>query len=209
MANSKNRCLGCRELVPVAELKQYPVGKFCKDKDCAIEYAFKPPPDNAQKVRKLRDKEHALMKKVVNDSSLTRQHGLTQKAFNKLRKLQEFKWFADRNIEPYCISCRKENMDWCCGHFQSAGHQGAIRYDEKNTYLQCNRHCNLALSSNREGNKYSCGYKKGLMLRFGAGDGSAIIEYCERDRIKKWECSELIEMRKAFSKEMKQLEIEL
>ena len=141
----------------------------------------------------------------MNDTDLTKQHALTQKAFNKLRKLQEFKWFRDRGIEPHCISCGKTNMDWCCGHYKSRGHQGALRYDEKNTYLQCNRYCNLALSANISGNKTTHGYKLGLILRFGHALANDINEYCERDRIKKWECSELIEMRKAFNKEIKQL----
>jgi hypothetical protein len=204
MATKKNQCTGCKKRFIAVDMIKKPVGKFCTIK-CMLAYALKPPLDNAKKVERLRDKEHALRKKVMNDTDLTKQHKLTQDVFNRLRKLQEFKWFADRNIEPYCISCEKTNMDWCCGHYASRGSQGALRYDLKNTYLQCNRACNCSLSANMDGNKHSIGYRLGLLRRFGDAEGMRIIKYCTRDRIKKWECQELIEMRAAFNVEIKQL----
>ena len=94
-------------------------------------------------------------------------------------------------------------MDWCCGHFKTRGSQGNLRYDEKNTYLQCNKFCNMSLSGNINGNKTTRGYISGLFERFGDGANS-IIEYCETNtQTKKWTGQELEQMRKEFNLEIK------
>ena len=142
---------------------------------------------------------------VAND--LAHQKKLTQNVFNKLRKLEEFEWFASRGLEPECISCGKKNMDWCCSHLKTVASQGALRYDRDNTKLACNRYCNKALSGNINGNKTSRGYLVGLAERFGEDEAKRIIEYCEIDRIKSWSCEELIEMRRAMSVEIRLYEI--
>ena len=97
-------------------------------------------------------------------------------------------------------------MDWCCGHFKTRGSQRELAYDEKNTYLQCNRYCNKGLSGNINGNKTTRGYLQGLRDRFGEREAQGIIEYCEQKRVKKWTCEELIEMRKKFNAEIRRLE---
>jgi hypothetical protein len=130
---------------------------------------------------------------------------LTQTVFNRLRKLQEYEWFADKGLEPECISCGKKNMDWCCSHLKTVGSQGALRFDKDNTKLACNRYCNKALSGNINGNKTSRGYLKGLHERFGEEEANRIIEYCNQDRVKTWECNELISMRKAFNKQIREI----
>ena len=132
MATKRNKCVGCKNRFIAVDMIVTQVGKFCTDQ-CRRDYGIDKADKIIAKLRAKKDKEHLLRKKVMNDSDLTRQHALTQKVFNKLRKLQEFKWFTDRNIEPYCISCGKTNMDWACGHYKSRGHQGALRYDLKNT----------------------------------------------------------------------------
>jgi len=125
------------------------------------------------------------------------QHKLTKPVFNRLRVLEEKLWFSKRGIEPYCISCGKEGMDWCCGHYRTVGHQGNLRYDPRNCYIQCNWACNKNLSGNIEGNKHSHGYKKGLILRFGQAEGQSIIDYCERSTTPaKWDWYELQEFRR-------------
>jgi len=143
---------------------------------------------------------------VLHQSIFLLQHDLTQTVFNKLRVLQEKKWFTDKGLEPECISCGKQNMDWCCGHFKSRGAQSNLRYDEVNTYLQCNRYCNMGLSGNIEGNKTTRGYKVGLTERFGDSDASYIVEYCESNTaVRKWTGEELQEMRKTFNLQIKQI----
>ena len=188
----------------IREFIKTPAGVFCSF-DSAIEYALKNKAKGAEIKRKDADKKHAVKKKAFRLSDTKLQHDLTQAAFNKLRVLQEKKWFADRGLEPECISCGKQNMDWCCGHFKSRGAQGNLRYDEKNTYLQCNRYCNMALSGNIAGNKTTRGYAAGLLVRFGEAS-KGIIEYCESNTaVRKWTGEELQEMRKSFNLQIKEL----
>jgi len=200
------KCKQCG--VRSAEGRQYPIGWLCSDKcrDILIKQQWQKDHDKlcqkAHKEKVARDK--AFKKKVVTHD-VSYQLKVTQAVFNRLRKLQEYKWFADRGLKPYCISCGKEDMDWCCGHFKTVGSQGALRFDEMNTYLQCNRYCNSGLSANINGNKTTHGYIKGLEIRFGKNKAQEIIDYCEIDRTKKWTGEELISMRKLFNKEIKEL----
>jgi hypothetical protein len=146
-------------------------------------------------------------KKEFNRKDLGWQHKNTQPVFNRMRVIEELKWFNDAGIEPTCISCGKINMDWCCGHFKTVGAQGILRYDRNNTYLQCNRYCNMGLSGNIAGNKNTRGYKQGLIDRFGKNEAAKIFDYCEQNNnAKKWEWQELEEMRMNFFKRIKELE---
>lgn len=159
-----------------------------------------------QKHAKKMKQQHAIEKKVFNDNDLNKQLRLTQKAFNHLRRLQELAWFKARGLEPECISCGKQNMDWCCGHFKTVGAQGALRFDEMNTYLQCNRYCNMGLSGNISGNKNTRGYKVGLAERFGPKMARKILRYCSsKTAARKWTCDELRVMRKSFNEGIRDL----
>jgi hypothetical protein len=195
-----------------AKLKQ----KTCANKGCKVKFTQfnsiqtwcspKCGQEMAQSKVKVNYKaETNRLKKDYYDKDLNHQKKLTQDVFNKLRKLQEFEWFADRGLEPECISCGKKNMDWCCGHLKTVASQGALRFDKINTYLQCNRYCNKALSANLNGNRTTRGYLVGLAERFGDVEAKRIIEYCNVDKIKTWECDELIAMRKEMSKEIRRL----
>lgn len=205
MANSKKRCKQCREYYPANEMIKLPAGTFC-----TIEHATEFAQDKAKKDReKQRENKHKELKKKVKREDIGHQKDLTQRVFNKLRVLQELKWFKERGIEPECISCGKQNMDWCCGHFKTRGSQSNLRYDPKNTYLQCNRYCNSALSGNIEGTKTTRGYKQGLIERFGEEKASEIFEYCKTNTApRKFSSDELIEMRKDFNRQIKELENE-
>lgn len=153
--------------------------------------------------------ETTRLRNKANGDNVNYQHGLTQTVFNKMRRLEELKWFHDRGLNPVCISCGKENMDWCCGHLKTVSAQGNLRYDTMNTYLQCNRYCNMGLSGNIEGNKTTRGYKKGLLERFGDIEGQRILDYCDtHTEVKKWQCDELIERRQFFNKRIRELESE-
>ena len=124
-----------------------------------------------------------------------------------MRVLEEMLWFEMVGLEPTCISCNKPNMDWCCGHFKTRGAQPELRYDRKNTYLQCNKYCNSSLSGNIEGNKNTRGYKQGLIDRFGEAEAAEIVEHCENfTLLDKWSWQELEAMRKQFNKKIRLLE---
>lgn len=135
------------------------------------------------------------------------QHKLTQKAFNRMRVLEEMEWFRTRGLEPECISCGKTRMDWCCGHFKTVGGHGELRYDRMNTHLQCNRNCNMALSGNINGNKTSRGYLQGLYDRYGGEQAREIIDACETatDR-KPWTWETLESIRVKFNAKIRRME---
>ena len=198
MSNSKKRCRNCKSYKLTDSMVNINGAYFC-DINGATSYAFK----NKEKGKKIK---YNTQKKNLQLSDTKKQHELTQKAFNKLRVLQEIKWFKDRGREPECISCGKANMDWCCGHFKTRGSQGGLRYDVKNTFLQCNRYCNMGLSGNISGNKDTRGYIQGLHDRFGEDEAKAIIDYCETNTgVKKWTGEELSALRKDINKQIKEL----
>ena len=190
----KHRCKVCKgEYVKQTSLQQW----------CSPSCGFKL---SQIKLQKKQNDKHKELKKKVNRENTRHQHKLTQAAFNKLRVLEELQWFKERGLEPECISCGKVKMDWCCGHFKTRGAQSGLRYDKRNTFLQCNRYCNMALSGNIEGNKTTRGYKKGLIERFGEKEGNSIIEYCESATAPvDWSGEELIEFRKNINKKIREL----
>ncbi len=188
------RCKVCKSKFEA----KYFLQKACLNPACLAEWARL---DREQKA----DKAHKQKKKEFKLSDVGHQHDLTQPVFNRLRVAEEKLWFTSRGLEPECISCGKTNMDWCCGHFKTRGSQGGLRYDRKNTFLQCNRYCNMGLSGNISGNKNTRGYIQGLHDRFGE-EANSIIEYCETNtKPKKWTGEEIQEMRKEFSRQLKDL----
>lgn len=205
---NKRKCIFCKEFKAREDGLITPIGFFCNidhaarharnKQNAAMERQLKKAKANQRK----KDRER---KKVFKDNDIKHQHRLTQSVFNRLRVLQEIKWFVDKGLIPECLSCGKKR-DFCCGHFKTRGSQGNLRYDTTNTFLQCNRYCNMALSGNIEGNKNTRGYKKGLIERFGAEKAKEIIEYCETNaQSKKWSGLELKELRKKFNKQIREL----
>jgi len=155
-----------------------------------------------KKVKAIEVKANKKALTELNKRSLKWQHKQTQPVFNKLRRLQEFKWFNDRGLEPVCNSCQKPlgNDQWCNGHLVSVGSNGRLRYDFKNSYLQHNHRCNQNLSGD------AVNFKKGLIARFGEDEGQAIIDYCETNNkpIKRtWQ--DLEGLRSTFNKLIKEL----
>lgn len=198
------KCKWCKERVEPNTGAQFPSGFFCSF-DHAIKFA-------KGKAEKKRSETVKACNKAFKDHVLTNdrpyQLRLTQKAFNHMRRLEELKWFSDRGQEPTCISCGGElgGDQWANGHLRSVGAQGALRFDKRNSYLQHNRRCNMALSGDIEGTKSTRGYKQGLLDRFGDKEGQAIIDYCEsQNDIVKWDCEQLVEMRKEFNANIRDL----
>ena len=126
----------------------------------------------------------------------------TQDIFNKMRRLEELVWFAERGIEPYCISCQQPlgNDQWCCGHFKTRKARSDLAFDRKNTYLQHNVRCNQHLSADIEG------YKYGLAYRFGEEEAKSIIDYCEvHQKTPKRTPDDWKAMKKEFNAEIRRL----
>ena len=195
MANAKRKCAfhgkRIRDYIVVNNMA------FCSY-ESAAKWGYANKAKGAKKRRVVNKK--ALVE--LNKTSLKYQHKLTQPIFNKLRRLQEFKWFSDRGLEPVCISCQKPlgNDQWCNGHFKSVGGNGRLRYDFMNSYLQHNKNCNMHLSGDVKR------YEPGLITRFGEDEGSKIIAYCEENNspIKRtWQGIEALRI--SFNKQIKEL----
>lgn len=198
------RCAVCKEMYTPKRIG-LKVTKVCLNAGCVLDYA------QGIKTKEF-DKETRRKKKEFYGKDLSWQKEQCQKVFNKLRRLQELKWFADRGLEPTCISCGKPKGGdiWCNGHLKTVGAQGGLRFDPMNSYLQHNRRCNSDLSGDIYGTKTTHGYIQGLKNRFGEEEAARIIEYCETNtQIVKWTCEELETMRKEWNKEIRNLEKEL
>jgi len=226
MANSKKRCTGCKKYFPADhEGSISPGPNFFHNRRCALahldklqdkrsNYAISAEQRWAIEAKKKAaakrkaDKQSSKELRDFNRKDVRWQHKLTQKAFNRMRVLEEMKWFSDRGLEPTCISCNKPNMDWCCGHLKTVGAHGSLRYNRYNTKLQCNRYCNKGLSGNINGNKNTRGYMQGIIERFGYEIGGDIIDCCDQDTMpRKWQWEELEQMRAEFNKRIRELEI--
>ena len=201
MATKTNKCTFCKARFPTDMMTSTPAGRFCTHEH-AIAYAQAYRDKAMAKHVEKQRKEHRKAKRDNDRTNLNWQHEKTQKAFNKMRRLEEFKWFADRGLEPVCISCSRElgGDQWCAGHYKTRGAQSGLRYDPMNVYLQHNVHCNRELSGDIAGTKTTHGYKKGLIIRFGDEEGQRIIDYCERNTdTVKWCWQELEEMRSEYA----------
>jgi hypothetical protein len=170
---------------------------------CARKVARKQIEKKAEKAAKQARAE----RREFNRRDLNWQHKQCQRVFNRMRVLEELQWFRERGMEPECISCGKTHMDWCCGHFKTRGAQSNLRYDRRNTFLQCNKYCNESLSANIEGTKTTRGYKQGLVDRFGKAEARRIIDHCETNTAPvKWDWQELEALRKQWSQRIRDLE---
>lgn len=214
----KLKCCYCKERFPKETMIKLPIGNVCTH-----EHAIAKANEVQEKARKKAqakakaDKaksEKADRKQAVDArrKKLGWQHKQTQKAFNKMRVLEELVWFQEHGQEPSCISCGKPkgNDLWSCGHFKTVGSQSILRYDVRNSFLQHSYNCNRCLSGDIYGTKATRGYINGLLERFGEVEGQAIIDYCKTTTgSPKWTWQELEEMRAGFRVRIKELEEKL
>jgi len=204
---STYKCTGCKSRFPKPPGFTAPAGNFhtyC----CATEYGYRAAVKLRKKKEQQAKKEHTAAKKNLKRNDVRHQHKLTQKVFNRMRVLQELKWYSDRELPPRCISCQGllGNDQWCCGHFKTT-HNSVLRYDPHNTYLQHNQRCNMRLSGDIAGTHNTMGYKKGLIVRFGNSAAQIVIDYCDNtNTVRKWTCEELIANRKRYNKTIRELE---
>ncbi len=208
------KCAVCGEIYTPVRIN-LKLTKVCMNPGCILDYAQGIRAKEQRKLERKQKKEVKANKVALiefNKKDLSWQHKQCQTVFNKLRRLQEFKWFYDRGLEPTCISCGKPkgNDTWCNGHFKTRGAQSGLRYDPMNSYLQHNYHCNQNLSGDIYGTKTTHGYIQGLKNRFGEEEAQKIIDYCETNtKIVKWTWEQLEQMRKEWNKEIRQLEKQL
>lgn len=187
MANSKSRCLHCREYHPADSVLRLPAGSFC-----SLQHAVDYGRAKAQKAReKAQIKAQKAQKAKVKEGDIRHQHKLTQSIVNRLCLLLD-------SGKP-CISCGRPDQGGRlrnAGHFKSRGANSALRYDLLNLHGQCT-YCNLYNSGAIEG------YRQGLLERY----GSAILDYLDTaPRVRAWTAQELIQMRSEVAEEIRRLE---
>jgi len=187
MANSRTRCLHCREYFPAESVLRLPAGSFCTYQH-AIDYGL-------TKSKKAKEKAqataHKIYKAQVKQNDMRHQHKLTQSTVNRLCLVLD-------QGKP-CISCGRPDQGGRmrnASHFKSRGSNSYLRYDLRGLHASCVP-CNLYQSGNIEG------YRSGLIERY----GSAIVDYLDTaPRVKAWTAPELIQMRSEVSEEIRRLE---
>lgn len=101
-----------------------------------------------------------------------------------------------------CISCqeRKPVERMHAGHFLSAGHHGAVRFDERNVHGQCH-HCNTFLHGN------ILGYQEGLIAKIGI---KAVQELKQKSQMRgfRWDRFALIDLITTYQHQVKNYEHE-
>lgn len=132
----------------------------------------------------------------------TEQIELTQKAFNKVIKLEELYRCQVLGEQPKCISCSKpwtpfDNHDFAAGHWHSRGARSDLAMSNINVFLQCNKRCNSVMSANKSGDMGTHGYDKGLVMRFGQDGFDALDNKLAKVRIlPKWSLEDYATLRK-------------
>lgn len=114
------------------------------------------------------------MIKVKRQIPLPRLKQKAQDAFNK--------WIRERDKDKGCISCGADVSE--AGHYFSAGHYSALRFNEVNTNGQCTR-CNCFLSGNL------IRYRQGLVKRYGEKKVNELENSIAIRTVKKWSRFEL------------------
>jgi hypothetical protein len=189
MATKKNKCCGCKGRFLVETMLRKPIGMFCTEK-CMLEYAFKPPPDNAEKVRKLAKKEDNLRKKVFYASDLKTRKSAAKKACHSYIKA--------RDIGNLCICCgRNLGKNYDSGHFLESGNNPKIRYDEDNIHSQ-SVHCNQYKGGD------SGDYRVNLIKKIGV-DRVERLEDLKGGTVKRT-CEDYKDIEEYFKTKLKQLE---
>jgi len=187
MANSKFRCLHCREYFQSDSVLRFPAGSFC-----SLQHAVDYGRAKAQKAKEKAQKAtHKAQKAQVKAGDIRHQHKLTQSTVNRLCLILD-------QGKP-CISCGRPDQGGRmrnASHFKSRGANSFLRYDLRGLHASCVP-CNLYQSGNIEG------YRSGLLERY----GSAIVDYLDTaPRVKAWTAPELIQMRSEVSEEIRRLE---
>ena len=169
MANSKRKCKHCKEYV--TEWIELPVGVFC-NRESAIEWSTAKRVKDSEKAIKKRNTAFKKEFQKTDKKYRSEQIDLTQRAFNKVIKLEELWRCAITGDQPACISCSKpwtpfDNADFAAGHWHSRGARSDLGMNNLNVYLQCNKRCNSIMSANKTGDMGTHGYNEGLVMRLG------------------------------------------
>jgi len=134
--------------------------KWCSEscKEAIIQKALVKSREDAK--RQLRRSQAAEKKRNARQKTAYYQKDTKTRREAAVREFNKFVRLRDTGLP--CISCGTvKSVVYCAGHYIAAGNCTALRFDPRNVNRQCNKHCNLELSSNRSG------YREGILKRFG------------------------------------------
>ena len=103
----------------------------------------------------------------------------------RLAKIAFNKWIRERDKNLGCISCGSQITE--AGHYYSAGHHSALRFNEVNVNGQCTR-CNCFMHGNL------INYRNGLLSRYSKQEIDLLDSVGTRNPLKKWSRFELEEI---------------
>lgn len=176
---------------------------------CALEYGKATEAKKREREEKREDREFKKRKAEFRKRDRRVQLDLTQKTFNRMRVMEEKLWFYQQGKQPECVSCGKQNMDWCCGHYKTRGASPELRFSRRNTMLQCNKYCNMSLSGNISGNKHTRGYTQGIIERFGDVKAKELLDYLNSPHKANHTAEWCIDFRRQCNEKIRELQQEL
>ena len=184
----EKKCKSCKEFFQPTRSIQPCCNKF----QCNVDYANK-----VIKKRKAK-KTSETIKPIVSKTRREYRNNDYRHQF-KLTKSVIQRWVNNvRDKGKPCISCGTiKDVQYCGGHYKTAGGNPEIALDTRNIHKQCNFYCNMNLSGNISGNKTSHGYTQGLIERYGKKYVDFLDSYHEP---KNYTCEDLREIRKFYSK---------
>ncbi len=196
MSVAKRKCKNCGEYTET--FIKVPAGIFCSVESAYKFARIKQEREQARLIAKLKQlgiKKDKAAKKAVREfkrNDRRYQFRLTKSVIQK--------WVNHiRDVGLPCISCGNTNskIQYCGGHYKTAGGHPELALDTRNISRQCNQYCNLRLSGNISGNKTTKGYIVGLIERYGQEYVDYLDSYHEP---KNYTCDQLIEIRAFYAK---------
>lgn len=202
MAVAKKRCKYCKEYKPAADGKQLPIGWVCSLDHGFLLARLMQSKNNEKKISKaLKSQAKKSPPKVKVKKVTTRELNKKDKRYQfKLTKSKIQQWVNHiRDAGLPCISCgtTKPDIQYCGGHYKTAGGFPELALNTLNISRQCNQRCNLRLSGNISGDKTSNGYTSGLIERHGQERVGLLNSHHENPR---YDCDQLIKIRAYYAR---------
>jgi hypothetical protein len=172
------KCKNCKEKFEPIRFNQ----KYCLESECVRVWV------ESEKAKQWKQKKQKMQQELETIQDYVK---MTQIIFNKFIRL--------RDKGQVCISCQKPALKENAGHFFNANNHWNVRFDERNTHLQC-EHCNTYLSGNL------LEYRTNLINKI--GNSEFLILEAEARKTRKFTKDELKKIITEYKQKVKQLENE-
>lgn len=198
MTNKNRQCTYCKEYLERIKGVLCPAGWFCSIKH-ARNYVRAT--QNKQRQQQIKKAKQSQVKRDKASKKAARELKKNNRKYQfQLTKSVIQKWVNHvRDAGKPCISCGRDKptIQYCGGHYKTAGGFPELALNTLNINKQCNRYCNHELSGNISGNKHSEGYTIGLIRRHGQERVDLLNSKHESPR---YDCEQLIKIRAFYSK---------